>query len=69
MIKVLQMTEDINAKAKTLSSGEKRKLSVGIALISSSKVYNRKHHIITNAKTVFIYLRILDSLRWAHSLL
>lgn len=44
MIKVLQMTEDINAKAKTLSSGEKRKLSVGIALISGSKVYNRKHH-------------------------
>ena len=38
MIKVLHMEEKINAEAKTLSGGQKRKLSVGIALISGSKV-------------------------------
>ncbi len=43
MIKVLHMEEKINALVETLSGGQKRKLSVGIALISGSKVHNRKH--------------------------
>ena len=38
MIKHFRLEEKIDAEAKTLSGGEKRKLSVGIALISGSKV-------------------------------
>ena len=38
MIKVLRMEDKLNAPAKTLSGGQKRKLSVGIALIAGSKV-------------------------------
>jgi len=38
MLRVLHMKEKINAQAIKLSGGERRKLSVGIALISGSKV-------------------------------
>ena len=38
MIKVLHLEDKIRAQVKTLSGGQKRKLSVGIALISGSKV-------------------------------
>ena len=40
MIDVLHMKYKINDEVKTLSGGERRKLSVGIALISGSKVHN-----------------------------
>ena len=43
MIKVLHMEEKINAPVETLSGGQRRKLSVGIALISGSKVHNYEH--------------------------
>ena len=38
MVKVLHMEDKLNALTKTLSGGQKRKLSVGIALIAGSKV-------------------------------
>ena len=38
MVRVLQMEEKLNSQTKTLSGGQRRKLSVGIALITGSKV-------------------------------
>ena len=38
MIKDLRMEEKIDARVKTLSGGQRRKLSIGIALIGGSKV-------------------------------
>jgi len=38
------MEDKIKAPARTLSRGEKRKLSVGIALISGSKVHVLHNH-------------------------
>jgi len=43
MIKVLHMEEKIDDPVESLSGGQKRKLSVGIALISGSKVHDRNH--------------------------
>jgi len=40
MIKVLGLEHKKNAQSSTLSGGQKRKLSVGIALIAGSKVQN-----------------------------
>jgi len=38
MIKVLKLEEKRDVQSKNLSGGQKRKLSVGIALIAGSKV-------------------------------
>ena len=53
MIKVLHLEEKINAEATTLSGGEKRKLSVGISLISGSKVHIYKKHCYNGTKNCF----------------
>jgi len=58
MIKVLHLEDKIRAKVKTLSGGQKRKLSVGIALISGSKVNNHKTSNVINhfAKLSFCHV-------------
>jgi hypothetical protein len=45
MIEVLRLKEKRHAAAKNLSGGQKRKLSVGIALIAGSKVCQHRQYI------------------------
>ena len=66
MVNVLQMNDKINAKAKKLSGGQRRKLSVGIALIAGSKVDLHNHNspikiVVFTSTTILYHYSLLHS--------
>lgn len=61
MIRLMDMEEIFGASAKILSGGEKRKLSVGIALISRSKVHKFTNTQSHTHKNNSIFLNHLNN--------